>query len=69
MLGISEANLAKTVRRLVELGYATTSKHASPEHDDRRRRTRVALTEAGRRAFDGHLVALQELELATGAER
>ncbi|NLT26325.1 MAG: winged helix DNA-binding protein [Microbacteriaceae bacterium] len=69
MLGISEANLSKTVRRLVELGYATTSKHASPEHDDRRRRTRVALTDAGRRAFDGHLAALQQLALEAGAEQ
>ncbi|WP_127794301.1 transcriptional regulator [Agromyces sp. LHK192] len=60
-LGLSEANLSKTVRNLVELGYLTTSKQASPHRADARRTTTIGLTALGRRAFDGHLAALHEM--------
>lgn len=60
-LGVSEANLSKTIRNLVELGYITTSKHSSPDRSDFRRRTNVSLTSRGRQAFDQHLAALQEI--------
>ena len=60
-LGVREANLSKTIRNLVELGYITTSKHSSPDRGDFRRRTNVSLTSQGRRAFDQHLAALQEI--------
>ena len=60
-LGVSEANLSKTIRNLVELGYLATSKHSSPDRTDLRRTTNVSLTSRGRRAFDGHLAALQEI--------
>lgn len=66
MLDLSDANLSKTVRRLAELGYVTASKHASLEHNDRRLRTRVAMTELGRRAFDGHIAALREIAGTAG---
>jgi len=60
-LGVSEANLSKTIRNLVELGYLSTSKHSSPDRNDLRRRTTVSLTSQGRTAFDWHLAALQEI--------
>lgn len=63
-LGVSEANLSKTIRKLVELGYLSTSKQSSPERNDFRRRTNVSLTSEGRQAFDQHLVALQEIATA-----
>lgn len=60
-LEVSEANLSKTIKNLVDLGYLVTSKDVSPDKHDSRRRTNVSLTAVGRRAFDGHLAALQEL--------
>lgn len=60
-LELSEANLSKTVRSLVEIGYLVTSKQASPQRTDARRTTTVKLTAQGRRAFDGHLAALRAM--------
>ncbi|MBR8740854.1 transcriptional regulator [Nocardiopsis sp. MG754419] len=60
-LGLSEANLSKTLRSLVALGYVRTDKAASPSRADARRTTTVALTSHGRRAFDAHLAALRDL--------
>jgi len=61
ILGMSEASLSKTIRSLVELGYATTSKQPSPQRDDSRLTTTVQLTPAGKTAFDGHLAAISAL--------
>jgi len=61
VLGLSDATLSKTVGALVGLGYASTSKQSSPDRADARRTTTVALTAAGRRAFDGHIAALTAL--------
>ena len=60
-LELSEANLSKTVRNLVEAGYLVTSKQASPQRTDARQTTTVKLTAQGRRAFDGHIAALQAM--------
>ncbi|WP_269937719.1 transcriptional regulator [Arthrobacter sp. HY1533] len=60
-LELSEANLSKTVRNLVEIGYLATSKQASPQRTDARQTTTVKLTAQGRRAFDGHLAALRAM--------
>lgn len=60
-LDLSEANLSKTIKNLVDLGYLTTSKQASPERADARHTTTVKLTAHGRRAFDGHLAALRAM--------
>lgn len=60
-LGISEANLSKTIRNLVELGYVRVAKSASSSRTDMRRTTSVSLTPAGRQAFDGHILALQRM--------
>lgn len=60
-LELSEANLSKTIRNLVEFGYVTTSKQSSPERADARKTTTVKLTPRGRRAFDGHLAALRAM--------
>ena len=63
-LGLSDANLSKTVRALAELGYMSTTKEASTTRRDARRTTRISLTPAGRVAIDGHLAALQDLASA-----
>lgn len=60
-LDLSEANLSKTVKALVELGYAQVKKEASLSRADQRRTTTVSLTAQGRRAFDGHVAALQRV--------
>lgn len=60
-LDLSEATLSKTIRNLSDLGYVSTSKQASQDRSDARRTTTVQLTAAGRRAFDGHIAALQAL--------
>jgi DNA-binding MarR family transcriptional regulator len=60
-LNISEANLSKTIRSLVEAGYVRVSKSASDDRSDRRRTTSVKLTAAGRHAFDAHVIALQRM--------
>ncbi|MFC4555932.1 transcriptional regulator [Georgenia faecalis] len=60
-LDLSEANLSKTLRALADLGYVRVTKAASSSRTDKRRTTTVSLTPAGRRAFDGHLRALQRL--------
>ena len=60
-LGVSEAVLSKTIRNLVELGYLSTAKQASPNRADARRTTTVSLTPQGRSAIDGHLAALRAL--------
>ncbi|MFB2580946.1 transcriptional regulator [Herbiconiux sp. P15] len=64
-LGLSDANLSKTVRALAELGYLATTKEPSTSRHDARRTTRVALTPAGRSAIDGHLAALHDLAAST----
>lgn len=56
-LEMSDSALSKQFATLEEAGYVTIDRPLS-EH---RRRVRVALTEAGRRAFDGHVAALQEV--------
>ncbi|MEU0236079.1 transcriptional regulator [Nocardiopsis sp. NPDC006198] len=60
-LGLSEANLSKTIRSLVDLGYVRTAKSASASRGDARRTTTVSLTSLGKRAFDSHLAALRDL--------
>lgn len=66
-LGLSDANLSKTVRALVELGYISTTKEASTTRRDARRTTQIALTPTGRAAIDGHLAALQDLASMKGS--
>ena len=60
-LDLSDANLSKTLRALVELGYVSTTKQSSPERADERRTTRVSLTALGRDAFDAHFAALRAM--------
>lgn len=60
-LGISEANLSKTIRNLVDLGYVQASKSTSSQRKDMRLTTTLSLTPAGRRAFDAHRLALQRM--------
>lgn len=54
-LGLSDSALSKQFGTLEEAGYVVIERALS----NHRRRARVALTDAGRRAFDGHVAALQ----------
>ena len=56
-LGLSDSALSKQFATLEEAGYVVTERLLV----NRRRRVRVRLTDAGRRAFDGHVAALQEI--------
>ncbi len=62
-LALSDSALSKQFTTLEEAGYLKVERALS-EH---RRRVRVALTETGRRAFEGHVAALQAV--IAGAER
>jgi DNA-binding MarR family transcriptional regulator len=54
-LALSDSALSKQFATLEEAGYITVERPVS----NHRRRVRVALTDAGRQAFDGHVAALQ----------
>ena len=54
-LGLSDSALSKQFTILEQAGYVAIERTVS----NHRRRVRVSLTEAGRRAFDGHVAALQ----------
>jgi DNA-binding MarR family transcriptional regulator len=56
-LALSDSALSKQFATLEEAGYITIERTLS----NHRRRVRVALTDAGRRAFDGHVAALQDV--------
>jgi DNA-binding MarR family transcriptional regulator len=56
-LQISDSALSKQLATLEEAGYITIDRLVS----DRRRRVRARLTPAGRRAFLGHVAALQQI--------
>lgn len=60
-LNVSDATLSKHVKTLAEVGYVSTTKSASAARADARRLTWVTLTPAGRKAFEAHLRALQEI--------
>jgi DNA-binding MarR family transcriptional regulator len=62
-LELSDSALSKQFATLEEAGYVTIERPLS-EH---RRRVRVALTDTGRRAFEGHVAALQAV--IAGVER
>lgn len=54
-LEMSDSALSKQFATLEEAGYVKIERPVS----DRRRRVRVALTDEGRRAFEGHVAALE----------
>lgn len=56
-LGLSDSALSKQLATLEEAGYVTTERRVSGA----RRRVRARLTDTGRKAFDGHIAALQEI--------
>lgn len=57
ILGLADSVLSKHLAALAEAGYVKLRK--APR--DGRQRTWISLTGAGRRAFAGHLAALQQL--------
>jgi DNA-binding MarR family transcriptional regulator len=56
-LGLSDSALSKQFATLEDAGYVTIDRPAT----GRRRRVRVQLTAAGRRAFQGHVAALRQI--------
>ena len=56
-LGLSDSALSKQFTILEEAGYISVDRPVT----NRRRRVRVGLTDAGRRAFEGHIAALKEV--------
>ena len=63
-LGLSDSALSKQLATLDEAGYVTIERPVT----DRRRRVRVRLSPAGRRAFEGHVAALREIVAAPDPE-
>jgi DNA-binding MarR family transcriptional regulator len=56
-LAMSDSALSKQFTTLEEAGYLTIERTLA----NHRRRVRVALTDLGRRAFEGHVAALQDV--------
>ena len=56
-LELSDSALSKQFATLEDAGYITIDRPVT----ERRRRVRVRLTPAGRRAFDGHVGALRQI--------
>ncbi|MCW2799449.1 MAG: regulatory protein MarR [Aeromicrobium sp.] len=54
-LGLSDSALSKQFATLEEAGYVSIERPLA----DRRRRVRARLTPTGKKAFDGHVAALQ----------
>jgi len=56
-LGLSDSALSKQFATLDDAGYIAIERPVT----DRRRRVRVRLTPAGRKAFNGHVAALRQI--------
>ncbi len=63
LLGLTDGNLGAHLRRLEEAGYVRLTK----TFVGRKPRTYIEATERGRRAFEAHVAALQEI-LSSGGE-
>ena len=61
-LKLSDSALSKQFTTLEEAGYISIDRPVA----DKRRRVRVRLTPAGRKAFDGHVAALREVLGSSG---
>lgn len=57
LVNATEGNLGAHITTLEEAGYATVVK----DFNDKRPRTRVALTKQGRRAFEDYIAYLREI--------
>ena len=62
-LALSDSALSKQLSTLEDAGYLVIERPVN----DRRRRVRTRLTDAGRSAFRGHVAALQQIVGAPGA--
>lgn len=58
-LEVSDPTLSKALKMLSDAGFVAIKKSPSPLRADSRRITWLALTAAGRQAFDEHVQALQ----------
>ena len=56
-LGLSDSALSKQLTTLEQAGYIATERR----YDGRRHKVHASLTALGRRAFDGHVAALQSI--------
>ncbi|MCF2526921.1 transcriptional regulator [Yinghuangia soli] len=62
-LGLSESALSKQLATLEEADYVATERRLSGT----RRKVRARLTDVGRKAFDGHVAALQAIVAGAAA--
>lgn len=60
-IGLSDSALSKQLATLEEAGYVSIDRPVS----NHRRRVRACLTDVGRKAFDGHVAALQSVIAAS----
>lgn len=60
-LEVSKPVLSKHLKTLTDAGYVTSQRVSSPQRNDARRIMWVSLTGKGRKAFDAHIQALQEI--------
>lgn len=60
-LELKDANLSKNLKVLAEAKLVQVTKESSPQREDSRRLTWIALTVAGRSALEAHLAALRAI--------
>lgn len=60
-LDVSDATLSRHVKTLVASGYVVSHNATSPDRGDARRIMWLSLSPTGRRAFDAHICALQDI--------
>lgn len=58
---ITDAHLSKNLKILVEAGYAAVTKEASRTRADARRLTWITITQEGKKVFDQHVKALENI--------
>ncbi|WP_403021190.1 transcriptional regulator [Salinibacterium sp. GXW1014] len=59
--GVSDATLSKHLKTLADAGFVSSTKTASAARGDSRRITWLRLTAEGKRSFDDHVRALQQI--------
>lgn len=65
-LEVTDATLSKHIKTLSQAGYVRTDRTTSADRTDARRVMWLSLSPAGRRAFDSHVRALQEIAAPHG---
>lgn len=64
-LGLSDTSLSKHLKVLLDAGYVSMTKSASPTRSDARQLTWIKQTRAGRHAFDAHMEELRRIAVGS----